>query len=101
MTTHSFWDFALATEAERTDALGEFVRLIRRRVIARPREIQSLNELEKVLADQRVRIPREVAHKVWADFEREAEYASWRAVQPTVPDSGQPSASRRDRTKPK
>ena len=63
-----FWDYSLAAHRKRGDHYGDFLRLMIRRVIARPREITSSQELQTVLQEQRVRVTAPEAQAIWADF---------------------------------
>jgi len=64
----SFWDHALTLEEVWPDNFGQFVRLIGRRTLARPREITSAHDLQIVLAQEGVRISTVDADQIWQDF---------------------------------
>jgi hypothetical protein len=63
-----FWDYALAAEHARDDGFGTFIRLIGRRTLARPREINSAEELRSILKREGVHIGAPLAVELWDGF---------------------------------
>ena len=65
-----FWDFAIATFGHDAGPLGDFLRLLARRVLAYPREPQTEAELRAILQKSHVHASDQEIRTIWAGHER-------------------------------
>lgn len=78
LTALDFWDHALTIRRLRADSFGQFVRLIGRRTLARPRAINSAQELQTILEQEGVRTSTAEADRIWKEFTR-YRHSEWAA----------------------
>jgi hypothetical protein len=65
-----FWDFAIATFGHEAGPLGDFLRLLARRVLAYPRQPRTEAELQSILQNSRVHASDQEISAIWAGHER-------------------------------
>ena len=66
--TEDFWDFAIGYGGHRADGFADFVRLLRLGKVARPRDVVTQKDLQKVLEDEGVELSTERRENVWKAY---------------------------------
>lgn len=68
--TGNFWEFMFQRPRLRADAFGDYIRLMRKGIIAQPRNVLSFHDLESLLRQERVDADYGRLRYLWASYHR-------------------------------